>query len=532
MGTQQKRSSIRINLLQLILLLAISSVIVVLVNSLFVSYRVQRDLLVSTVTQANRAYAAKLATSIDEFLETAQQQLAFGAAVIGENWNNPKAIATETRRLKHQTDSFNSVVTVNHLGTVLATDPDLGLVDSRLTSESSRTALEKRQGWISSPFVSSTGNLIIFISQPVFAPDGKYLGYVGGTIYLLANNILNDILGNHYYQDGSYVSVIDQNRKILYHRQSDLIGTEAPPRMLYQDVLKGQTGGTRLTNAENLDVMAGFAPVKHTGWGVVVQKPTDLALAPLSKATEEVLIRSLPLTTLIALGILWMSRRITLPLRKLADSARNLDQPGVGEAIRSVKSWYFEAAELKRAMILGTDMVRGTIEKLNHDVQIDALTGLFNRRRQETALTVWEAEGRPFALMEVDIDFFKRVNDTHGHPVGDQVLEQIASLITHHTRNDDLACRIGGEEFTLLLPDTTAQAAYQIAERLRKAVESALFPGVGRVTISIGVALWPEQVDNIHEVMRVADQMLYKAKHNGRNQVQMAWADQTQKIRA
>lgn len=520
MATNHPRRQARINLRQLILLMAISSVIVVLVNSLFVSYRVQRELLVATVTEANRAYVAKLATSIDEFIETAQKQLAFSATVIGQNWNNAEVVTTEGGRLQRQTDSFNSVVVIDNQGKVLTTTPDLGLTGATLTSDASRTALQKRQPWISPPFTSSTGNLIIFISQPVFGSNDQYLGYVGGTIYLRASNILNQILGNHYYQDGSYVSVIDQNRQILYHRQPDLIGTEASSRILYQEVLKGQTGGSRLTNMENLDVLTGYAPVKHTGWGVVVQKPAELALEPLAQATREVLIRSLPLTLVIAFGILWFSRKITSPLKKLADSARQLNQPEIGEQIRSVKSWYFEAAELKRAMILGTDMVRGTIDKLNHDVQIDALTGLFNRRKQEAALSTWEAEGRTFALMEIDIDFFKRVNDTYGHVIGDKVLVQLASLIRQHTRSEDLACRVGGEEFTLLLPDTNARLAYQIAERLRKAVECALFPEVGNITISIGLAVWPDQVCDINEVMQEADNMLYKAKNNGRNQVQ------------
>lgn len=229
METEQRKRSTRINLNQLILLLTISSVIVVLANSLFVSYRVQRDLLITTVTESNRAYPAKLATSIDEFLETSQKQLAFAAVIAGQNWNTPAALDLEARRLHQQTDSFDSVVVVDRQGTILATKPDLGLVGSRLTSEASRTALDKQQAWISPPFVSSAGNLVIFISQPVFAPTGEHLGYIGGTIYLLANNILNDILANHYYQDGSYVSIVDQHRKILFHQHSTMIGQDAPP---------------------------------------------------------------------------------------------------------------------------------------------------------------------------------------------------------------------------------------------------------------------------------------------------------------
>ena len=156
----------------------------------------------------------------------------------------------------------------------------------------------------------------------------------------------------------------------------------------------------------------------------------------------------------------------------------------------------------------------------------DALTELYNRRHfiemadKEIARAI--RHQRPLALCIVDVDLFKPVNDRYGHISGDEVLRQIAELLRGHARSDDLAARIGGEEFALLLSECDATAASTFAERLREAVASAVFTPGGepqRITISIGIAELSPGRDTRAALMAAADAALYRAKSLGRNRV-------------
>jgi two-component system cell cycle response regulator len=174
-------------------------------------------------------------------------------------------------------------------------------------------------------------------------------------------------------------------------------------------------------------------------------------------------------------------------------------------------------------------------ERLRDNVQMkiemaitDALTGLFNRRYMETHLaTLVEqaaARGKPIAVLVVDIDFFKAVNDTHGHDAGDDVLREFALRIRKCIRNIDLACRYGGEEFVIVMPETDMAVATMVAERLRRRIATEAFAiqqGTRNldVTISIGIAALSDATDNAATILKRADTALYRAKRDGRNRV-------------
>ena len=111
----------------------------------------------------------------------------------------------------------------------------------------------------------------------------------------------------------------------------------------------------------------------------------------------------------------------------------------------------------------------------------------------------------------------KKINDTYGHDQGDVVLNQIASYIRENFRSNDICCRIGGEEFIILTPTTNIDIGYTIAERLRKRLESTMIGPIGPVTVSIGIAHWPNDAFDVQEVFKKADNNLYKAKAAGRN---------------
>jgi diguanylate cyclase (GGDEF)-like protein len=157
----------------------------------------------------------------------------------------------------------------------------------------------------------------------------------------------------------------------------------------------------------------------------------------------------------------------------------------------------------------------------------DGLTGIYNRRGFETriieSLAAAERNGLGLALLMIDIDHFKKLNDEFGHLLGDEVLRQVAKLFSQHIRKNDLVCRYGGEEFAILLPETSTDRAVGVADKLRKVVQEHQFPGVPRpVTISLGVADFPSHSKNRDELVRAADSALYVAKVNGRNRIETA----------
>jgi diguanylate cyclase (GGDEF)-like protein len=127
----------------------------------------------------------------------------------------------------------------------------------------------------------------------------------------------------------------------------------------------------------------------------------------------------------------------------------------------------------------------------------------------------------PFSLLALDIDYFKKVNDTFGHNAGDELLREVAQLMKVQARDLDIVCRSGGEEFMIFLANTDVSQAFEVAERIRKSMETHNFAVVSSITISIGVSHWAGQPESIESVMKEADKALYKAKENGRNRTEL-----------
>lgn len=168
-------------------------------------------------------------------------------------------------------------------------------------------------------------------------------------------------------------------------------------------------------------------------------------------------------------------------------------------------------------------------EALDHRAHTDALTGLPNRAAFEERLAtlshVFDRYARPFSLLVLDVDFFKKFNDTHGHEAGDRVLQHVAAVVRQTVRDVDTPARFGGEEFVVLMPETGYRASHDAAERLRRSIEAHPLTWNGRplsVTVSIGAAGCPDCTVTATEVLRLADEALYRAKAAGRNRVMSA----------
>jgi diguanylate cyclase (GGDEF)-like protein len=181
-----------------------------------------------------------------------------------------------------------------------------------------------------------------------------------------------------------------------------------------------------------------------------------------------------------------------------------------------------QQAELERRVAERTRELEDANARLAELAAFDALSGAANRRNFDQALSAEALRShrydRPLAVILADIDRFKNVNDSHGHAAGDDVIRGLAATLAASCRGSDLVARYGGEEFAVLLPETRAQEAVELAERLRQAIESADYGNVGRITASFGVAELGAD-GSPTEVMASADRALYEAKAQGRNRV-------------
>ncbi|WP_420992083.1 sensor domain-containing diguanylate cyclase [Cupriavidus sp. 30B13] len=509
-----------IDLRRLILLFALVTSLVTLANSFYAAYRVQRDALVANAQEANRAYAAKVASSIDEFLRVVQQKLAYSAGLLGDHFGDPGFVAGEARRLKTQDPDFSSVTIADASGRVLAAMPDSLRIDGKtLASPGVGEALRGRRPTISSAYNSAAGNLIVFISHPIWSKTGEYLGFVGGSIYLKEKTVLSTLIGNHFYRDATYAYVADGNRRLLYHPDAARVGEVIGKNPAVEAALKGESGAMPLVNSQGTEMLAGYAGVPSANWGVVSQQPRSATLGALHALMRQMVLGAAPLGIVGLLTIWWLSRLITRPLQQLAENATAMDSLESTERIRTVDSWYIEAAHIKQALLKGMGLMQEKLSRLSSQAHTDPLTGLLNRRAMTEALDLMEAAHRPFAIVAFDIDHFKRVNDSFGHDAGDLVLATVARLLRQCSREGDLACRQGGEEFALLLPETTVADAAEVGERLRQLVQQTAFEIVGHVTISLGVASWPGSGARIADALKRADDLMYQAKQGGRNRL-------------
>jgi diguanylate cyclase (GGDEF)-like protein len=187
------------------------------------------------------------------------------------------------------------------------------------------------------------------------------------------------------------------------------------------------------------------------------------------------------------------------------------------------------ATAISEQLALGTSNIN-LREVLRRQSTVDELTGLYNRRYFDETLRreLFRAERKRAALavVMIDLDHFKRMNDTYGHEAGDVVLRAVGACLRDSVRRSDVACRYGGEELVLVLPECDGAAAARCAESIRAAIaaltlrhDDELLP---QATASFGVAVWPAHGDDAPTLLAAADRALYTAKHAGRNRVCMA----------
>jgi len=276
------------------------------------------------------------------------------------------------------------------------------------------------------------------------------------------------------------------------------------------------------------------------GWHIVAREPVEIAFADADRAVHMALAIGL-LAAVLAAAIAWIAaRRLSEDLYALADAAslvesgkpgatiplvtHNRDVHQLSAALSSMTQRLMAAHEAMEDQVrLRTLELETANRALDLQARTDALTGLLNRRgfdsKMEFALALARRSGRPLSLVSVDVDHFKRVNDSFGHDAGDEVLRRLAQTLQQRLRASDVIARLGGEEFAVVLPDTAVEGARAIAQSIVDGMAAQEDPLVGRITVSAGISSLREGPDNAHEMLRRSDAALYEAKGQGRNRV-------------
>lgn len=221
---------------------------------------------------------------------------------------------------------------------------------------------------------------------------------------------------------------------------------------------------------------------------------------------------------LIILPLLW--KKALNPLSRLVDDARHISNGRLETPLKWKGADEF--SELGKTLESMRESLYNSFCEIESLAATDELTGVPNRRKFREAATreleLAHRYGTPLSLVLLDIDHFKYINDTYGHATGDTILVELCRLIEKDTRGVDIFARWGGEEFVLLLPETSPTGASAVAEKLRMAVESHSFSETITLTCSFGTSsFWPN--DSLYSLLERADNALYKAKQAGRNQV-------------
>jgi diguanylate cyclase (GGDEF)-like protein len=347
------------------------------------------------------------------------------------------------------------------------------------------------------------------------------------------------------------IHIFDRNGQLIFAPGGDTAALAARQRLpapaasaadaeatpLDATVVTWEDGERYLTSVVR---MVPHTPESDLGWHIVAREPVAIAFAQADKAVRMALTIGL-VAALVATALGWLAaRRLSVDLYALAQAARDVEagkagarlpQSNSSAEVRTLSESFGSMTrrliaaneEMEQKVRLRTQELEAANRELDLQARSDPLTGLLNRRGFDSQLKLAAAlarrSGRPLALVMVDVDHFKRVNDSFGHDAGDEVLKRLAQTLQQRLRDSDVTARLGGEEFVAMLPDTDLKGALAISQQLLETVAAQIDDTVGRVTISAGVAIFRGDGDDTHDLLRRADEALYEAKGQGRNRV-------------
>jgi diguanylate cyclase (GGDEF)-like protein len=403
----------------------------------------------------------------------------------------------------------------------------------------------------------------IDFSAPIRDSEGRLRGVVGAHAHWRwVTGIIDGAARRLHPGSGIDAMILDREGRVLYPealKAAQAKGDAVLPTSLfngrYEGPLRFGDGKDYLTSEAALLARTNA----ELGWRIVARQPMDLAMRPVRDLRRELVLLGMLAAAALTLAALLLARRVSKPVEQLAriaqqveaerrvpdfpEKPKSLELAQLSDAMRSMATSLLATeqelqtanATLEAQVQARTAELQAANAALEHLATRDPLTGLHNRRSLDARLAEAQAldrrygrqNGRVHGLLLLDVDHFKRVNDVYGHPAGDAVLCQLAKLLQAGVRVTDVAARFGGEEFAVLLPELSGPLeAVMAAEKIRTAIESATFPQVGKLTVSVGVSLASPDDADVSPLIDRADAALYDAKRGGRNAVVLRTAEE------
>ncbi|MDF0523197.1 diguanylate cyclase [Bradyrhizobium yuanmingense] len=539
---------------------AMAAMSIVLVGTLaagaaLISYRNTAALIESNLTQIASSTSGRL----DRFMATRQQEIKLFAELqpMQGLWQgDPAALRSALESLQRIFSDFAWIGFADVDGKVIAATGGLLQGKSVAARPWFKQGLESvaigdvHEALLLASLLTQRANneplRFVDIAVPVHDAGGKLLGVLGGHLdWNWASNLIRDVEANDGNTE-SQLSILSKGGMVLVgpHKETVRYGGDE-----LTGILKARNGTFRETTDGRQMLTAfhvgnGYRDYQGLNWIVTASQPASVALAAAISSAQAILAIG-GVIALIALSLaMVVSRRIAAPIIAITQEADRIGR-AQGPTMLARQSGSVEVVQLSRALrsllrriglaeertkeaeLRATEnamQLQEDMLKLRQLADTDFMTGLMNRRSflavADDAVAFCRRYKRNLATLMIDIDHFKKINDTHGHAAGDDAIKRVAEIVGQSIRTTDKAARFGGEEFVVLLREIDPETAVLLADRIRTSIESATVRHgniVIPITVSVGLALFDENDRDVQDVIERADQGLYVAKKTGRN---------------
>jgi diguanylate cyclase (GGDEF)-like protein len=506
----------------------------------WVSYAQNRRALEEKISQELLSASAQTAREMDVWLKERLYDLRVFASSyeVSENLAEKRGRSTTHRRLSDYLNSvrerfsdYEELIVVDAAGNIVASSASepraLQLPRDWRRELTSTNAVVGEAFWD-----KSLAKGILLVAVPVQRADGRIMGALAARLNLRgAEQSLRTFApgtSGRTYLLGAGGNLIVSSLA----SSPDLMQISLKPALLKR-LTRREGAVVTYESVSGIDVIGSMKQVPRVGWAVLAEIPTEAAYHQVRRFRDLTLaiVAGLLLTVTaiayhLALLIVRPLERLTKGAAEVAEGDLAVDLPTATGEVGDLTYVFNHMVGRLRQSREQLDAVNETLRERNEELErlsaSDSLTGLSNRRiltqRLSEELLRSQRQNHSFTVVMLDVDNFKKYNDAHGHPAGDEVLKRVANILRTSTRAGDCTARYGGEEFAVLLSGKGAEAALQLAERIRERVVEEEFPA-GSITISAGIAEFPQHGHTAEAVISSADEALYEAKRQGRNRV-------------